>query len=53
MVAPSDVHVQTAGAWKESELGSRSRRPAATVSWQSVSNDAEPETAERHMADRD
>ena len=32
--------------------GSRSRRPAATVSERGVSNGAEPETAERHMAAR-
>jgi hypothetical protein len=32
--------------------GSRSRRPAVTASARSASNGAEPEAAERHMADR-
>jgi hypothetical protein len=31
-MAPSDVHVRATGAWKESEMGSRSRRPAVTAS---------------------
>ena len=52
-VAPSVSNVQTAGAWKEGEMGPRSRRPAVTVSARSASNGAEAETAERHMADRD
>jgi hypothetical protein len=48
-MAPSGVHVQTAGAWKKGEMAEIQASRCDRFGW-SVSNGAEPETAERHMA---